>query len=100
MPTNDKNGSDACLELNFADLQVVDASISHGPDGGLFTCKLGPVSDALLASLEMAVQSRNRVRLVFPDNKITFARVDLRHHDEGWLELIGQLDASTPKWTA
>lgn len=96
MPTNDnKNGGAACVELNFADLQVIDASISQGANGGLFRCRLGPLPDAVLASLQTAVRSRNRVRLVFSDTKTTFARVELNHRDEGWIELVGYLDSSS-----
>jgi hypothetical protein len=92
MPTNNKNGGAACVELNFADLQIIDASISHGPNGELFRCKLGGLPDAVLASLETAAQSHNRVRLVFPGSKITFARVELSRYDSDQVELVGHLE--------
>jgi hypothetical protein len=54
------------LELSLGDYNVNGASIGCGPDGTKFAFTIGPISDATVAALERAAQTRDRICLLLP----------------------------------
>jgi len=92
MPTrHDGNGWNEGLELDCVDYQLKSASISDGPDGAVFRCVLGPLTEDVLAALERAAAARLEVRLVFATRPLRFARIDLDRVEPGWVQFVGRI---------
>ena len=93
---HDGNGWNEGLELNCADYQLKSASMSHGPDGAVFRCMLGPVTEDVLAALERAAAARLEVRLVFANEPLRFVRIDLDRVEPGWIQFVGRIADTIP----
>ena len=94
---HDGNGWTESLELDCADYQLKSASISDGPDGAVFRCMLGPLTEDVLAALERAAAASLEVRFVLANQPLRFARIDLDRVERGWIRFVGRIAETNPR---
>ena len=99
MPTSEKNGADDCLELDCTPHQLTNGSISKSYAGTIFLFCCGSFTEAELATLKQSSQSRNDVRLLFPDSKVRLVGIQIERLDAGTVRIggnVGELSVYRP----
>jgi hypothetical protein len=86
---NEKNGT--CLDLNCTKHEVGEASITHGLKGDLFMCHVGSLSDADLAELRRASETKIPVRLLFSQSVVSLTQIACVVCDDGWVRVEGRV---------
>ena len=93
MPTQPNgNGRAAVVELDCSGCEIKFGSMScGGPEGPTFRSILGPLTEDVLAALERAAQCGAPVRLIFPESRMEFQRIEISRAEPGWFQLVGEV---------
>lgn len=88
-----RRGEGLTLELDLG--QVSSASFAPGPDGGTFSCSIGPITDETVAVLDRAAHRHTPVRLIFSGSPLLLDLQTFERKEPQCVRIVGRVVAKS-----